>query len=283
MNQFKGHGCSTVNEIHVATGSAEMAVTAEREEFSLFYLKKEKNHPLTAVKLNNLSIRYSTFLLFEVDKKRQLNRGFFLIRNKGIFLKRKICSFFIPIFNQILAQLHHKRPPPSNLNFEKIQIGGVNMYGSKDKPYELIIEKSEKEIHYYIIYLTEGRRSAKIEISEAIYQVYKNSDLRQKSQENIFDRHIEHLDLTEVQLQKRAIYEEMDLENKVMDKLRNELLFEVIANLPDTQRSRFILYYEMDYTYDQIAQKEGCSKMAVKYSIDAARKKIIEKIKKFES
>lgn len=192
----------------------------------------------------------------------------------------KICPVFIITYLDDIFQI---RPPPSNLNFEKIQIGGVNMYGSKDKPYELIIEKSEKEIHYYIIYLTEGRRSAKIEISEAIYQVYKNSDLRQKSQENIFDRHIEHLDLTEVQLQKRAIYEETDLENKVMDKLRNELLFEEIANLPDTQRFRLLLYYEMDYTYDQIAQKEGCSKMAVKYSIDAARKKIIEKIKKFES
>ena len=91
------------------------------------------------------------------------------------------------------------------------------------------------------------------------------------------------MDLTEVQLQKRAIHEETDLENKVIDKLRNKLLFEVIANLPDTQRIRFLLYYEMDYTYDQIAKKEGCSKMAVKYSIDAARKKIIEKIKKFEN
>ena len=157
------------------------------------------------------------------------------------------------------------------------------MYGCKDKSYELILEKTEIEIHYYIIYIVEGRRSTKIEISEAVYQEYKNSELRQKSQENIFDRHIEHLDLTEVQLQKRAIHEETDLENKVIDKLRNKLLFEVIANLPDTQRIRFLLYYEMDYTYDQIAKKEGCSKMAVKYSIDAARKKIIEKIKKFES
>lgn len=157
------------------------------------------------------------------------------------------------------------------------------MYGSKDKSYELILEKSKQGIHYYIIYLVEGRRSTKIEISEAIYQEYKRSELRQKSQENIFDRHIEHLDLTEVQLQKRAIHEETDLENKVMDKFRKELLLEEIANLPDTQRSRFLLYYELDYTYDQIAQKEGCSKMAVKYSIDAARKKIIEKIKKFEN
>ena len=49
------------------------------------------------------------------------------------------------------------------------------MYGSKDKSYELIIEKSEKEIHYYIIYLEDGRRSAKIEISEAVYQVDKLS------------------------------------------------------------------------------------------------------------
>lgn len=157
------------------------------------------------------------------------------------------------------------------------------MYGSKDKSYELIIENSKQGIHYYIIYLIEGRRSTKIEISEAIYQEYKNSELRQKSQENIFDRHIEHLDLTEVQLQERTISSGTDLEDKVMSKLRNELLFEEISNLPDPQRTRFLLYYDMDYTYEQIAQKEGCSKMAVKYSIDAARKKIIEKIKKFES
>ena len=86
-----------------------------------------------------------------------------------------------------------------------------------------------------------------------------------------------------MQLQKRTIHKETDLEDIIIDKLRNELLYEEIANLPDTQRTRFLLYYEMEYTYDQIAQKEGCSKMAVKYSIDAARKKIIEKIKKFES
>ena len=85
------------------------------------------------------------------------------------------------------------------------------MYGSKDKSYELIIEKSEKEIHYYIIYFVEGKRLTKIEISEAVYQEYKNSELRQKSQENIFDRHIEHLDLTEMQLQKRTIHKETDL------------------------------------------------------------------------
>lgn len=54
-------------------------------------------------------------------------------------------------------------------------------------------------------------------------------------------------------------------------------------NAYDTQRTRLLFYYEMDYTYDQIAEMEGCSKMAVKYSIDSARKKIIEKIKKFES
>ena len=215
------------------------------------------------------SVEYSTFLF---DKYRQFLPK--LIICKGIFPIGEICPIFTFTY---IRDVFRIRSPPSNSNLRKIWIGGMNMYGSKDKSYELIIEKSEKEIHYYIIYLEDGRRSAKIEISEAVYQVYKNSELRQKSQENIFDRHIEHLDLTEVQLQRRAIHDEIDLESKVIDKLRNKLLFEEIANLPDTQRNRFLLYYEMDYTYDQIAQKEGCSKMAVKYSIDAARKKIIEK------
>lgn len=109
------------------------------------------------------------------------------------------------------------------------------MYGSKEKSYELIRENLNHRIHYYIIYLLEGKQSTKIEISEAIYQEYKNSELRQKSQENFFGRHIEHLDLTEVQLQERAVNPGMGLEDIVMNKLRSELLYKEITSLPDTQ------------------------------------------------
>jgi len=51
--------------------------------------------------------------------------------------------------------------------------------------------------------------------------------------------------------------------------------------LPEIQRKRFILYYELEFTYEQIAEIEECSKTAVKYSIDKAKATIIKKIKNF--
>ncbi len=51
-----------------------------------------------------------------------------------------------------------------------------------------------------------------------------------------------------------------------------------IAELPDTQRRRVFLYYFEGYTYEQIAQMVGCTKQAVKSSIDHALKKLEEKL-----
>ena len=52
---------------------------------------------------------------------------------------------------------------------------------------------------------------------------------------------------------------------------------QAIDMLPEVQRRRLLLYYFGGYTYDQIAQMEGCTKMAVKFSIDIAIKKLREK------
>ena len=54
-------------------------------------------------------------------------------------------------------------------------------------------------------------------------------------------------------------------------------LHKAIDMLPEVQRRRLLLYYFGGYTYDQIAQMEGCTKMAVKFSIDIAIKKLREK------
>ena len=61
----------------------------------------------------------------------------------------------------------------------------------------------------------------------------------------------------------------------------NETLWQAIFKLPEIQRKRFILYYELEFTYEQIAKIEKCSKTAVKYSIDKAKATIIKKIKNF--
>lgn len=60
-------------------------------------------------------------------------------------------------------------------------------------------------------------------------------------------------------------------------RLRYEHLYRAIAELPEVQRRRLTLYYFGEFTYEQIAEMEGCTIMPVKRSIDAG----LEKLKKF--
>lgn len=53
-------------------------------------------------------------------------------------------------------------------------------------------------------------------------------------------------------------------------------LHTTIGKLPDIQRRRVLLHYFGGYTYERIAEMEGCTKMAVKFSIDIAVKKLRE-------
>lgn len=54
-------------------------------------------------------------------------------------------------------------------------------------------------------------------------------------------------------------------------------LHRAISVLPEIQKRRLILYYFQGLTYEQIAEMEGCTKRAVKFSVDIA----VEKLKKF--
>jgi|GEM_PF-5029548 len=54
-------------------------------------------------------------------------------------------------------------------------------------------------------------------------------------------------------------------------------LHRAISVLPEIQKRRLILYYFQGLTFEQIAGMEGCTKRAVKFSVDIA----VEKLKKF--
>ena len=59
-----------------------------------------------------------------------------------------------------------------------------------------------------------------------------------------------------------------------MQHFRNEQLHRAIAQLPEKQRTRLILYYFGELTYEQIAEMEGCKYQTVQESIYAALKKL---------
>ena len=87
------------------------------------------------------------------------------------------------------------------------------------------------------------------------------------------ERHLEQLELSEGMKHKRALHSENSLEEQILSKMRMEELRIGIDELPSIQRRRFLMRYEMDMTYEQIARIEGCTSRAVQHSVDAARKK----------
>ena len=50
----------------------------------------------------------------------------------------------------------------------------------------------------------------------------------------------------------------------------------VLALCTDTQRERFLLHALYDFSYEEIGQMCGCSKIAVHFSIEAVRKKFLK-------
>lgn len=56
---------------------------------------------------------------------------------------------------------------------------------------------------------------------------------------------------------------------------RDEIMA-VLALCTDTQRERFLLHALYDFSYEEIGQMCGCSKIAVHFSIEAVRKKFLK-------
>ena len=148
----------------------------------------------------------------------------------------------------------------------------------KDKlnPYMLSIENST----YYISF-TDGQGILhKMEISVELYAAFNSFELDDISQMNVISRHLEQSELTEETLNHRAADSPELMEDHVCRRIMYEELHKAIAQLPVTQRRRLLLYYFGGYTYEQIAQMEGCKHPAIMKSVAAAEKTIKKQLTK---
>lgn len=145
----------------------------------------------------------------------------------------------------------------------------------KDKlnPYVLSIENGD---HYVAFSDGQGVRH-KERISGELFELFDHFELEDISQMNAISRYLEHSELTEGTLNQRALLQPELIEDDVYRKIMYDQLHTAISELPNVQRRRVLLYYFGGYTYEQIAKKEGCTKMAVKFSIDIAVKKLRDK------
>lgn len=145
----------------------------------------------------------------------------------------------------------------------------------KDNPYELICENN----NYFIKFKDSNNNMQTIQVSNEIFDTFNYFELKDLKMLNEYDRHIEHSEVYEETLYKRANILSESIDEKIERKILIDNVKEQIDKLPEIQKRRLKKYYFDNKTYEQIAIEESCSKVAVKYSIDIAIKKISENFK----
>lgn len=142
----------------------------------------------------------------------------------------------------------------------------------KDKynPYTLTVADGK----FYLSFQDGEGIARQMEIHSEIYALFNSFELEDLSNLNEWDRHIEQSELSEATIERRMLKLPQPLEDEVYQAIRHEQLRRAIELLPKVQRRRLILYFFYDFTYEKIAEIEGCTVMPVKRSIDRALKKI---------
>ena len=124
------------------------------------------------------------------------------------------------------------------------------------------------------------KKRHRIEITEDVAEVYFNASKILKKFKHEYERHIEHSEIYENNLNERAMDKPISLEDEVIRKSTFEDVRNAIEQLPDIQKRRIKDMYFNHYTQQQIADKENTSLRAVQYSLHIALdnlKKILNK------
>ena len=106
----------------------------------------------------------------------------------------------------------------------------------------------------------------------------KNED---KSQQNKYDKYIEHSVLNENTLNKRAKYKSPSIEDQVIENEVVTTIIREIWNLPELQNHRVYMYVVDGFTYSKISKMEKVHRSVVKRSVEAGIKKLQKKLENF--
>lgn len=148
----------------------------------------------------------------------------------------------------------------------------------KDNPYEIFTTGlGTVQPHYFLSFMDGAGVEQCIEIDKALFDAFDRFELDDISFMHKVDKHYERLEQTEESLHKRAFHSPVSVEELVTRQIEEDDLHRAIAQLPEKQRRRLVLYYFGELTYEQIAEMEGCTKRAVKFSVDIA----LSSLKKF--
>ena len=149
----------------------------------------------------------------------------------------------------------------------------------KDNPYTL-----KKVGNKFFVSFKDGMGiSQEIEINEKQSNAFNEFELEDLSEMNEFDRHIEHSEIYENNLEKRAKEKTISMEDEFIKQATFEELKKAIERLEEPYRKRIILYYFNNKNETEIAEIEGISQQAISKTLHIALEKLKEFLKNIQN
>ena len=118
-------------------------------------------------------------------------------------------------------------------------------------------------------------------MSEQLFLEFRQMERRNRNLQQWNQRHREFNEVWDETLYRHALRVPKTLDERMIEKERNELFYKAVARLPEIQRRRFLLYYEYDFNFYQIAEMEHCTASAIQKSVSVAREKVKAEMRKY--
>lgn len=151
----------------------------------------------------------------------------------------------------------------------------------RSRTYILREEVTENGTRYFIGFKDGQGISYDLNVSYDFYMAFRRLELDNRKLENWDWRHREFSEIYDETLNRRALRLPKDVDELIIEEEQAELLRKAIAALPEIQGRRFLLYYEYEYNYYEIAAMEHCTASSVGQSIARAKEKIKVQMKKY--
>ncbi len=153
-------------------------------------------------------------------------------------------------------------------------------YGAK--AYTLRKKSTESGTRYFISFKDgQGGGHHELEVSKQLFFEFRHMERRNRNLEQWNQWHREFNGVWDETLYRRALRVPKSLDERMIEKERNELFYKAVAQLPEIQRRRFLLYYEYDFNFYQVGGMEHCTASAVQKSVSVAREKVKAEMRKY--
>ena len=120
------------------------------------------------------------------------------------------------------------------------------------KTYTLREESTESGKRYFISFKDGQGEHHKLEVPEQLFIEFWQMERRNRNLQQWNQRHREFNEVWDETLYRRALRVPKMLDERMIEKERNEMFYKAVARLPEIQRRRFLLYYEYDFNFYQI-------------------------------